>query len=222
MKYEPIFWDIETTGLNPMAQAWWNNTMAAQVHTVAFGRIHNWRDVEDWEDAEMEVTVLKNDSEYMLLQEVADKVANIRDGCLTDMGVEPFFTGFNSRNFDHPYISARFGRLRLGCPGLNHSLKRLDVQRAVQKRGDFSKNFPSQNDVAQEHGIPVNTDLTGEDMPRAFERRDWDKIVEHVEDDLNALMSIFVEYRKESVSEFYDHYDEIKGDLPTFADGRKY
>jgi len=42
MTHWPIFWDIETTGLNPLARDFWSNSMEAQVTAVGLGTITNW------------------------------------------------------------------------------------------------------------------------------------------------------------------------------------
>jgi uncharacterized protein YprB with RNaseH-like and TPR domain len=222
-KYEPIFWDIETTGLNPMAQHWWDGTIGAQVISVGVGRIHNWREVSELGEDDYDLKVMYDSDEYRLLQRLTEVIEeNINDIRTENTNSEPVFVGWNTRNFDHPYIGARYARLRLESCQLNHEAKRLDMMRALGNDEVMSTGYPGQDDYAEELGIPVNDELTGEDMPKAFERDDWDKIAQHVEDDVEEMMKVFNKKKEDCWEQLYYHYDDITENPPKFTEEVEY
>jgi uncharacterized protein YprB with RNaseH-like and TPR domain len=218
---EPIFWDIETTGLNPMAQYWWDGKMAARVTAIGIGRLHGWRDADDYSDVDAEVKCLYDGDEYNLLKVFTDRleshVADINEG-----GKSPFIVGWNSRQFDHPYIGARYARLRLSNEWVNNSLHRLDMMRPLGDDDVMSKRYPSQDDYAEALGIEVYDELDGSDMPKAYERGEWHKIKQHVEADVDVMMKVFFMKAEACYEELYHHYDGISGSPPKFTEGATY
>jgi len=205
--YEPIFFDIETTGLNPMAQHFWSSAdYAAQVTAVGIGQMDNWREGQSWEDAEYEVECYIDNSEYSLLQQIQSvveaKVEYVREG-----GGIPYLVGFNSRNYDHPYLGARFARLRLDGSVFNHDTQRLDMMRALGKHWDGVGRYPSEDDCLEELGIGSDDPYDGSDMPDAFSNGNFEAIITHVKADVEEMMKLFVAKKEECVQEYYDHYD---------------
>jgi len=209
-RYEPIFFDIETTGLNPMAQEWWDNqTSGARVTAVGLGRVEGWRDSDDPDDCEFTTKVLTDESEYRLLQVAAERLENM-SWYYTDRDVEAFLVGHNSRQFDHPYIGARYSRLRLDGSLFTYVLKRLDTMRALGKHWDEVSRYPSEDDVLEILGIESDDPYDGSDMPDAYAERNWDAIKTHVEADVEEMMEMFVRLSEPCMEEFYDHYDVPK------------
>lgn len=220
-EYEPIFWDIETTGLNPMAQHWWSGEMAAQVTAIGLARIKNWRDAEGFEDYGKDIKVLWDGDEYRLLKVFRDRLEEMANEIMTN-GREPFIVGWNSRNFDHPYIGARYARKRLSNHLVNNNLKRLDMMRPLGSDEVMDKTHPKQDEYAEALGIEVHDELDGSDMPKAFERDQWDKIDQHVRADVDVMSDIFVERRRACYEELYNHYDDIDGEYPKFFQEAEY
>lgn len=216
-QYEPIFFDIETTGLNPMAQHWWDGQIAAQVTAIGMGRMNNWRKTDDPEELNKDIQVLYDGDEYRLLQVFRDRLSEWVSESL-EVGKEPFVVGWNSRNYDHPYIGARYARKRLGNNHINNSLKRLDMMRPLGNDDVMAKNYPSQDDYAEALGIEVYDELDGSDMPKAFERNQWEKIDQHVRADVDVMMSIFAMRKAQCMEEFYNHYDDVDGEPPKFIE----
>lgn len=221
MKYEPILWDIETTGLNPMAQHWWNGQLAAQVTAIGLVKLDGWRDAEGLDDYDKEIKVLWDGDEYRLLNVFKDRLEDIVHG-IRESGKEPFIVGWNSRNFDHPYIAARYGRKRLENQYINHSLKRLDMMRPLGDDEVIEKRHPKQDEYAEALGFEVYDELDGSDMPKAFEREQWDKIDQHVRADVDVMADIFVERAEACYEELYNHYDDIEGEHPKFIQEGEY
>jgi len=216
-KYQPIFWDIETTGTNPLAQEWYSGEMAARVTSVAIGKAHGWREADSFEEAEYDVKAYWDEEEYRLLKVVRQRLKErINDIVMDDSNNEPVLVGWNSRNFDHPYMGARYARLRLNGSDFNNTLKRLDMMRALGNDEVMEKMYPGQDDYAKELGIEVNEELTGKDMPKAYRAEDWGKIQQHAEDDVREMMKTFVEKKGDCYEELYWHYDDIKGQPPKF------
>jgi len=206
-QYEPIVWDIETTGLNPMVQDWMDGVMYdARVTAVGIGRVHGWREATEIEEAEVEVKSLWDQSEYRLLEVANERMTEIVEE-MEEAGKTPFLVGYNSRQFDHQYIGARYGRYRLEGSHINHGLKRLDLQRVVNKHYDHSRYMPSQDEVAEVYGVEVPDEYDGKDMPEAYANGEWAKIQAHVEGDIEVLGKLFVAMRNGSMNEFYQHYN---------------
>lgn len=207
--YIPVFWDIETTGLNPMAQSWHSHTEHdAAVTAVAIGTFDGWREPEP--DPEYNVRILMNENnEYSMSGEY--KLFNRLNGLMRGMIAEHedgeselFFVGYNSRRFDHPYIGARMARLRKNGFPLTHGRKRLDMMAAIKSRDG---RYVSQDDYAEELGVEHEPFLTGKDMPEAFSTGNFEAIRGHVEADIRVLMEMFLKDRTDMMNHFYAHYD---------------
>lgn len=206
-QYEPIVWDIETTGLNPMAEHYWSGEPAAQVAAVGFGVLDGWRDASEWEDVDCQVEVIYNDNEYQLLQDVSDVFRDIvNQVSQIDGGGEAFLVGYNSRSFDHTYIGARYARKRLNGYPLTNGAKRLDMQRVCNSVGEFG-TYPAQDDVAEQLGFATPDEFTGKDMPELVEQGRLDDVASHARADVKDLCRIFFGLREDAMDEFYDHYD---------------
>lgn len=210
VQHEPIFFDIETTGLNPMVPHWYKNQLEARVTAIAMGRIHGWADASDPDDCDIEVQVWSDSDEYNLLKVVNERFTTAMDNAGHHMDREPFLVGYNSRQYDHPYLGARYARKRLDGELFNHRYKRLDMMREASIPQDHAlgpKTFPSQDDYAEYLGIPVDDDTDGSDMPQFYEEGKWDKIRYHCEEDVKVMCRIFMERRESMMQTFYDHYD---------------
>ena len=216
MNYEPVFFDIETTGLNPMAQDWWNNTdYPAQVTAIGLGWIDDWRDGQDIEDVVLNTEVYSDPDEYRLLDNVADKV-EARCEYIADETTEPMLVTFNGRQYDHPYLGARYARLRLDGSVFNHQYKRLDMMRALGNHLEGVGRYPSEDDCLEKLGIGSDDPYDGSDMPDAFGDDDWKMIREHVGHDVTEMLKLFVATKTECMTEFYDHYGVDKD--PNFVE----
>lgn len=214
-EYKPIFWDIETTGLNPMAQPFWDGGVN-EVVVVVVATVENWE--EDIEDVETDITVFSGDSEYKLIKEVREGMHSILSGYegWDDNHVEPlegsvnpeaFFVGYNNRSFDHPFYCARAGRLRQSPWPFGHQRKRLDAYRVTTKRLGYPYTT-SQDDLAESIGIELGEDtIDGKDVPRMVEEGKIDLVENHCRTDIEDLVQIFLHKRHEMMMEFFEHYD---------------
>lgn len=215
-EYVPVFWDIETTGLNPMAEYWWSGGRN-KVITVGVGTFDDWRSNEP----EKNVTVFSGDSEYELIEDVRSGMHSIlsevegwEEAVATpgqgDVDPEAFMVGYNSRSFDHTFWAARCGRLRQNPWPFGHQRKRLDLFRVATKRCAYEKST-KQDELAEAIGIEMAEDtIEGEDVPDLFEDGDMATIEQHCRADIEDMMDIFLHYREESMTEFYDHYNVDK------------
>lgn len=201
MTHWPIFWDIETTGLNPLAQDFWSNQMEAQVTAVGLGTIRNWDEGPDRESADIQVSVVYDSDEYRLLNVLPDRIRAM------DFDGNPFLVGYNSRNFDHPYIGARYSRLRQRGEPFISEWKRLDMMRVAGKDNCIPKRYPKEGEYADALGVDVEDPYDGSDMPQAFKNKDWEKISTHVRADVEESILMFLERKGLMMEQFYDHYD---------------
>ena len=205
MTYEPVFFDIETTGLHPLAQPWWNSVEhGAMVICVGIGTVRNWRGSPD--DAHKFTHVFSEEQEYVLLKDLKDRMMEFLDECHGDIDDKEFFlVGWNSRQFDHPYIGARYSRLRLNGHPFSHGWKRLDLMRvAKNKTGRYRKQDEYVEEVT---GKRHDDDITGSDVPDLYENNRVDKIMHHCRADIRDLIDVFMADREPAMQEFYDHYD---------------
>ncbi len=200
MNYEPVFWDIETTGLNPMAQDWWDGEDAAQVIAVGIGTIENWSDEPTTDEAEIDVRAVMSVDEYELLTTIGEAMRG------SDFDDEPFLVGYNSRQFDHPYIGARFSRKRLDGEPFVSDWKRLDMMRAAGRDDIISKRFPKEDEYSEAVGVGVHDEFDGSQMPQAFKDGNWDMIEQHVTKDVEKMVKVFLERQDTMMDTFYDHY----------------
>lgn len=207
MAHEPIFFDIETTGFNPMAQSWYDSTdYDGRVTAVGMGRSPDWRGTDDPAEVTVDLKVLYDSSEYRLLDlaetRLQEWVNEIRSS-----GDTPFLVGFNSRQFDHPYIGARYSRLRIDGSLFTSDLQRLDMMRALGERWPEVGRFPSEDDCLEACGIVSDDEFDGSDMPEFYGDGRWDDIASHVREDTREMVALFAVTKEECMAEYYDHYD---------------
>lgn len=208
--YFPVFFDIETTGLNPLAQGWHNYTdYDAQVTAVGLGWFEDYPDSTE----EREIEVVYDGSEYRLLFNLRGKMERIEkeNG---DEDTEFILVGFNSRQYDHPYLTARYGRLRQDPYPFAYSWKRVDMMKALRSRDG---KYWNQDDYADHIGVHTEDEYDGSDMPEAFAKNQWRKILDHVRADMEDLMDIFRHEPDVYMNHFYDHYG-IESDSVTTDD----
>jgi len=201
-EYVPVVWDIETTGLNPLQQYWWSDAdQNAQVTAVAWGVLDC-----DWKHGEIEHDThsICDKSEYELLGAVRTAFEDLENSMMMDGDKEPFLIGWNARNFDHPYIGARYARLRQNGYPTAYGWKRLDMMRAVKKE---TGTYYSEDDYANEVDIETEPVGEGSDMPDLFKNGQLQEIRNHVIADIKMAAEIFVKRREIMMKEFYDHYD---------------
>lgn len=201
MSFFPIFWDIETTGLNPMIEPWSNWGKASQVTAVGLGVIENYHDNPSPEEAELNIKALYDEDEYRLLSLVPDRAEEmVGDG-------EPIIVGYNSRQYDHPYSGARWARKRLSGEPINTEWRRLDMMRVAKVDPRIPKSYPKEGEYADALDVNVPDPYDGSDMPEAFENREWKAIETHVRADVRESMLMFLERKDLMMDTFYDHYD---------------
>lgn len=197
--YVPVFFDIETTGLNPLAQGWHNNTKHdAQVTAIGVGYYTDYGGEEEGRQIKVEY----GPDEYKLLSDLRRRMNSIEDEIGGD-GIELIIVGFNSRQYDHPYLTARYARLRQDPYPFCHEWKRLDMMKALRSRDG---KYWNQDDYADHIGVHTEDEYDGSDMPEAFARRQWRKILDHVRADMEDMMDIFEHEPTVFMNHFYDHY----------------
>lgn len=207
-KHVPLFFDIETTGLNPLAQEWYDNVdYGARVTAIGIGRMNDeFYRGGGYQECSNSVTVLHDDSEYRLLKVAHERLKEIHAD-YQKQGFVPFLVTFNGRKFDHPYLGARYARLRLDGSYFNHMLKRLDMMRAFGKHYDAVSRYPSEDDCLDALGIESVDELDGSDMPDAYGNGEWGKIKSHVQEDVDEMIKLFCAEPEVCMEEFFDHYD---------------
>jgi hypothetical protein len=222
-KYKPVFFDIETTGFNPMTPRWYSDSIAAEVTAVAVGEMRDWTDGGD--ETRCNVFANRGDQEYETIQEVREHLEFI-EAKYASNGWTPFLVGHNVIQFDVMYWAARCSRLRQNPYPVSHGWRRLDTMRALSlppSAESGSTNYPGQQDYADYLGFDYVDRLDGSDMPQAFVDGDYEEIITHVRDDVETLMDIFYHEREDMVNEFWSHYDsghddELTEPAPEFTD----
>lgn len=184
--------------------------MAAQVTSIGIATVDGWRQANKPEDVNLDITVLYNSDEYNLLKEFTSVVVDKFDDAYgvydSVEDVDPVMVGFNSRNFDHPYMGARLAMLRLSSSWVNHRAKRIDMMRVAGKKRNID-DYPSQDDYAEYLGQATEDEYDGSMMPDFFKNKEWEKINAHVRSDVEELAMCFVEDKADAMEHFYEHYD---------------
>lgn len=207
--FEPVIIDIETTGLNPMAEEWHDNQdYDAQVYSVAFGFIPNWREARSVDELEIEKRHVKGDDEYGLLGRLSGRINNFVTQYYGG-DIKPFWVGHNIRKYDFPYLGARFARKRLDGWPFTHGWKRLDTFKVAMHDDSIPQRFISEDDYAASVGLSNDDPFDGSDMPEAFENRNWQKIATHVMGDVELNSKLFYKKRAECMTHFQRHYDGV-------------
>lgn len=206
--YVPVFFDIESTGFNPLEQQFYgDNDYGARVTAIGIGTIDDaWKSGGAYGDCDTDVNVWWDNSEYRLLKVAAERLQDTVES-YRDNGFEPFLVTFNGRNYDHPYLGARYARLRLDGDLWNHELKRLDMMRALGKRMSGTTRYPSEDDCLEAVGIESEDEYDGSDMPGFYAEEEWLKIESHCHDDVEEMIMLFCEKPELCMEEFYEHYD---------------
>lgn len=209
-KYEPVFWDIETTSVNPIAQHWHHgHSYDARVTCIGIATLSGWRDSDLFSGVEYNDRMLHDADEYVLLEVARDRMQYYCDA-IREKGKVPFIVGWNSRFFDHPYFSARAGSYRIDPGPIASQVKRLDMMEPAAQDCGKAGYAVSQDDYANRLGIDVIDDTDGSDMPEFFDNGEMDKIVYHCREDIKVMCNIFVQEKEMFMDYFFDHYDIMK------------
>lgn len=219
VKHFPIFWDIETTGLNPMIEPWMNWDDPAHITAIAIGYIEDWD--EEGEKRKVHCIMNEGDAEYELIEKARDAARAIVTKYALLEELNAVMVGWNIYQFDAPYWSARCGRLRQNPYPFGWGERRLDMMRALEfghDHPDGPKKHPGQQDYADWLGIDYLDELSGDQMPEAFFNGDYQIIKDHVIDDVKVAMEIFMQERHMCLKELYSHYDDLPDNPPVLGD----
>lgn len=169
MKLHPVILDIETTGLDPFTD-----------RIVAIG-VKRGRDVRIFTDEE----------ESKILRDFYDYILDEKDPLRTQVLV-----GYNIQNFDIPFITAR--TLKWGYlveAGLLRRIYRADLMAIVTRYLNTKNRNLSLRAVAEFFDIEINDDISGADVPRLWEERNFGPIIQHCLSDLSVTGQIFERLR---------------------------
>lgn len=209
VQYEPVIIDIETTGLNPMAQeGFMGEEFDAAVSAIGLAFIPNWREADTVEELEIVTKPITDESEYQLLDRAPTRVRSYVSEYYGEDTV-PFFVGHNLRQYDMPYLGARFARKRLNGEPFVSELKRLDTMRVAGNDSGIDGWYVSEDDYAEHLNIYSDDPYDGSDMPEAYVNGNWDKIHTHVISDIKVNAKIFYKRRELCMNEFDSHYDDV-------------
>lgn len=222
--YEPVFFDLETSGLSPIESPWeYVSQSDAQVITIGVGFFREVHPDMDPDELELEIRVFENTgSEYSILknarQFIRNKVAKLEDwwpyheleeGQMLKMkegkglDTECFLVSWNGRKFDHAYAGARYARLRQDPFPFGYRRKRLDMMKSIR---DKTGVVFSQDDWCEEKDIEVNDSVVGSDVPELWENGRTDKIKAHCYSDIEDMMRLFHADWEWHMEHFCDHY----------------
>lgn len=203
-RYEPVFYDIETTGVNPLAEDWHDGEKRdARVTCVGVGWFDEWRDASEWDEVEFETKMITKDSEYKLLEACRQEV-DVLIGEFDD-DVEPVRVGWNIKKFDDPYIGARYARFRQNPGFFGHDFLRFDMMKAAaDEQFGWNRGY-AENDYAEVVGVENEDETTGADMPELYDEGKYDEIAQHCRYDVEVMMEIFWEKREMMMNWFYDY-----------------
>lgn len=211
---EPIFYDIETTGLNPMIEPWYNQP-TSEVTAIAVGHFPDWQEGGDM--IRIDTYLNTGGEEYELIEDVL----NWFESRYSFTDERMFRVGWNIKQFDDPYLCARCGRLNQD-PSPLIKWDRLDMMRPLEipqwwweenKHDGKNRKYPKQDDYARFLNIEFKEGLDGSQMPEAFKEGEYEKIKDHVVDDMQVMMHIFQKEQDKLLKHFTDHYGMDKADV---------
>lgn len=213
----PVFIDIETTGLNPCQQAYYNkHNLDAQVLCVGIGVFKDWT-VSSYKKTNVEV--FSDEDEYGLLDSLRENVKkhivhnSVYVGSHNELREDKIvFVGWNNRKFDHAYLASRFARHRIDPGIFGYRSRRIDMGKMAYK---MSGEYWKQDDwLSQKCSASLNEDsVDGGDIPVLYKNGKIGKIEHHCHTDIKDLMNIFHEYRHEALGLYMDHYGLDGGDI---------
>lgn len=157
------FFDIETTGLDPFQ---------SKIITVQVRRNGKTIIFKEWELGELEV-----------IESFFNFVGRIRRK-------EEMFIGYNILKFDVPFLIQRLHDLKIFDEQkwkiLYHELRWVDL---YQLLGDSYYTFYRLGDWFKLAGMRAR--VPGEDIPNLYARKEFDKILEHVEVEMKAMEVVY-------------------------------
>lgn len=161
VRYSPIFFDIETLGLNASEDKW-----------IAYGQKIYGKDEE----------VIFNTDEFKLAKKVRETTMNLKSM------PNPVIIGFHSANFDLPFIIARSTANGVNMLHLKY-IKHIDMMLVLQKYL-FSNRF-SMDILLKRMGIPNEDKYKGKDVIWLYDIGRYSEIVEHCKYDLKKLETVY-------------------------------
>jgi len=176
-----IFFDIETTGFNPIKE----KITTIQVRTN--GKTTIWK---EWEKGEVGI------------------IEEFYNFTLPLYRMKTKFVGYNILKFDIPFISERLHVLDMKnreeiFEMINRNLGYIDM---YQFLGDNWGKF-----VKWKLGLTGKSyDTTNAEMKEAYAKKDYDKIIGYVEDEMIGQEKVFEALRKEP---FYQELQKLRHDL---------
>ena len=193
LNFEPIFLDIETTGLKPLED-----------RIVAVGLKVNYElfyvDEGEWDT---KIRVLKDEvEEFAFFSEMIEDINKFIDTCRSE-GKHPLLVGYNV-GFDLGFISARSAILHtkfydytkpasvkaLEIAGLLRGLPRVDLMHVISRYWLNNGRYVKMKDVCSALGVEFD-DCDGSEIPELVEKGEWDKIEDHLRADLERLKKLY-------------------------------
>ncbi len=169
MKLHSVILDIETTGLDPFSD-----------RIVVIGVLKG-----------KDVRVFTDEEESKILRDFYDYILDDEDPLRTQVLI-----GYNIQNFDIPFITAR--TLKWGYlveAGLLRRMYRADLMTIVTRYLNTKNRNLSLRAVAEFFDIEVSDDVSGADVPRLWEERNFGPIIKHCLSDLSVTGQVFERLR---------------------------
>ncbi len=171
LRLTPVFLDIETTGLSPLEH---------EIVMIAVGTL------KDLDYLGLEVRYFSRDrmDEDDLIINAIHELLSSESNCLV---------GYNIINFDLPFLSARALKHELGSDLIARirQLYRVDLMYVVTRYLLTSNRNIKLKDIAEFLDIPYDTELSGSDIPRLYQERNFQAIMHHCRKDIETLHYLF-------------------------------
>lgn len=162
VSYTPVFWDVETNGLNPSED---------RLLVASFKKL-----------GEKQTTFCRKDEEFELISDINSYLEELR---YDDKVV---LTGYNSFNFDIGFFVTR-ALINGVNPSLINKYMHMDLMYIAQRY--LFANRLSQDKFVKRLGGTVSGSITGKDVLWLYNSGNWKKIKQHCEEDVEDLEFIY-------------------------------
>jgi len=183
LKLTPVFLDIETTGLSPLE----HEIVAVGLRTIQLTRKSQYEPWDWVRKAETQIYTRETLSEEALLEAALNALTR-SDACII---------GYNIIGFDIPFITARALFNKFPIPVLRRlrGQYRIDLMHVVTRYLLTNNRHAKLKDIAAFLDLSHDNDVSGADIPKLFEEKNFEAIKQHCQKDVETIYGLFLKLR---------------------------
>ncbi|WP_290597072.1 MULTISPECIES: ribonuclease H-like domain-containing protein [unclassified Archaeoglobus] len=174
LRLNPVFLDIETTGLDPIPT---EKKTECEIVAIGVGYI---------EDDKLRVEVLSRDeySEDDMIVKAIYKLTENDSNCIIGYNISFDIPFISARYLKHEYNSSLVTRLR--------QLYRVDLMYVVTRYLQPNNKHVKLKEIAEYLGLPYDSEISGRDIPKLYEESKFAEIRAHCQRDIETIFHLFL------------------------------